>query len=66
MRAVLAEMAGAAPAQADTLYFGGGTPSLLAPSRLGRLVGEARRRFALPDGAEITVEANPRDLDEEG
>lgn len=66
VRAVLAEMAHAVAGIADTLYFGGGTPSLLASSRLARVVGEARRRFALPQDAEVTVEANPRDLDEAG
>jgi oxygen-independent coproporphyrinogen-3 oxidase len=34
--------------------------------RLGRLVEEARARFRLPKGAEVTVEANPRDLDAGG
>ena len=66
VRAVLAEMEGAEAAPADTLYFGGGTPSLLAPGRLSRVVEAARRRFALAPGAEVTVEANPRDLDEDG
>jgi putative oxygen-independent coproporphyrinogen III oxidase len=66
VRAVLAEMASAVAGVADTLYFGGGTPSLVASSRLARVVGEARRRFALPLDAEVTVEANPRDLDEAG
>jgi oxygen-independent coproporphyrinogen-3 oxidase len=65
-RAVLAEMVDAAPGEADTLYFGGGTPSLLAPERLARIVGTARERFALPGGTEVTVEANPRDLDAGG
>jgi oxygen-independent coproporphyrinogen-3 oxidase len=65
-RAVLAEMAAAEAGEADTLYFGGGTPSLLAPERLARVVEAARERFALPHGAEITVEANPRDLDAGG
>jgi oxygen-independent coproporphyrinogen-3 oxidase len=66
VRAVLAEMEAAGPGGADTLYFGGGTPSLAAPGRLARIVEVARRRFALPRGAEVTVEANPRDLDEAG
>jgi oxygen-independent coproporphyrinogen-3 oxidase len=65
-RAVLTEMAEAAPSSADTLYLGGGTPSLLTPERLARLVQVARDRFALPRGAETTVEANPRDLDVTG
>jgi oxygen-independent coproporphyrinogen-3 oxidase len=66
LRAVLAEMAKAVPGEADSLYFGGGTPSLMQAERLGRLVQEARGRFTLPPGAEVTVEANPRDLDGEG
>ena len=45
---------------ADTLYFGGGTPSLLGGARLARLVEHAARRFGL-SGAEITLEANPAD-----
>jgi oxygen-independent coproporphyrinogen-3 oxidase len=66
LRAVLREMEEATPGGADTLYFGGGTPSLMTPSRLARIVGLARRRFRLAPGAETTVEANPRDLDREG
>lgn len=57
--------ADAAPS-ADTLYFGGGTPSLLAAPRLRRLVESARSLHGLPSGAEITVEANPKDLDPGG
>ncbi|HIW74844.1 MAG TPA: coproporphyrinogen III oxidase family protein [Firmicutes bacterium] len=45
---------------ADTLYFGGGTPSLLGGARLARMIQTARRLFRL-DGAEITLEANPAD-----
>ncbi len=65
-RAVLAEMSSAERSPADTLYFGGGTPSLLATERVAQLVEVARERFALPPTAEITVEANPRDLDGTG
>ncbi len=43
---------------ADTLYFGGGTPSLLGGKRIARIVEAARREFGLKN-AEITVEANP-------
>ena len=50
---------------ADTVYFGGGTPALLGAHRLSRLLHAARRAFAVPDTAEITLEANPADrLDE--
>jgi oxygen-independent coproporphyrinogen-3 oxidase len=66
LRAVLSEMARAEAGAADTLYLGGGTPSLMEPGRLGRLVAEARRRFHLSPEAEITVEVNPGDLDREG
>jgi len=62
LRALLAEMAAAEPGSADTLYFGGGTPSLMAAPRLGSLIAEARRRFDLAADAEVTLEANPRDL----
>ena len=64
--AVLAEMAGAETAAADTLYVGGGTPSLLAADLLARVLASARARFALSASAEVTAEANPRDLDLEG
>lgn len=47
--------------QADTLYFGGGTPSLLGGARLARLIGIARDCFSLPADAEVTLEANPAD-----
>jgi putative oxygen-independent coproporphyrinogen III oxidase len=45
--------------EADTIFFGGGTPSLLAPSELGRIIQACRDSFALDPDAEITVEANP-------
>jgi len=48
------------PATADTLYFGGGTPSLMGGERLARVIAEAQRLFGLKD-AEITLEANPAD-----
>jgi len=66
LRAVVAEMEAAPAAAADTLYFGGGTPSLFSVKRLARIVDLARRRFSLPAVAEVTVEANPADLDAAG
>jgi oxygen-independent coproporphyrinogen-3 oxidase len=42
-----------------TLYLGGGTPSLLPPATIGRLITLVRRRFGLARDAEITLEANP-------
>lgn len=48
------------PVTADTLYFGGGTPSLMGGERLARVIAEAQHLFGLRD-AEITMEANPAD-----
>jgi oxygen-independent coproporphyrinogen-3 oxidase len=46
-------------ARADTIYFGGGTPSLLAPSEIGAVVEALREGFDVADDAEVTLEANP-------
>jgi oxygen-independent coproporphyrinogen III oxidase len=43
----------------DTLFFGGGTPSLMAVSQLDRVMRSLRSAFAIAPGAEITLEANP-------
>ncbi|MGC8763595.1 MAG: radical SAM family heme chaperone HemW [Acidobacteriota bacterium] len=51
--------------RADTLYLGGGTPSLLPPRRLARLLSALARTFGLPSGAEATLEANPETVTEE-
>lgn len=63
VQAVTREMARHALAfpGADTLYFGGGTPSLLGGERLAALIKAAREAFALSREAEITMEANPAD-----
>jgi oxygen-independent coproporphyrinogen III oxidase len=50
---------------ADTLFFGGGTPSLLEPSEIAAIITELRARFALADDAEITLETNPETVDRE-
>ena len=44
---------------ADTIFFGGGTPSLLAPGEVGRILAACRESFALAGDTEITLEANP-------
>jgi len=44
---------------ADTIYFGGGTPSLLEPSEIAALIDACRSAFAIASDAEITMEANP-------
>ena len=45
--------------EADTIFFGGGTPSLLEPAELGRIIQACRESFTLSPDAEITIEANP-------
>jgi oxygen-independent coproporphyrinogen-3 oxidase len=43
----------------DTIYFGGGTPSLLEPSQLERILSALFEQFDVDDAAEITLEINP-------
>jgi oxygen-independent coproporphyrinogen III oxidase len=47
------------PLTVDTLYFGGGTPSLLEPAQLRRIFTVLRQTFEITPGAEITLEAAP-------
>jgi oxygen-independent coproporphyrinogen-3 oxidase len=47
----------------NTIYFGGGTPSLLPIGLLERLMNMARMNYNINDQAEITLEANPDDID---
>ncbi|GAB4422281.1 MAG: radical SAM family heme chaperone HemW [Bacteroidia bacterium] len=46
----------------ETLYLGGGTPSILAPDELARLFDTVRAHYALAPQIECTLEANPDDL----
>ena len=46
----------------ETIYFGGGTPSVLTPQQLRVLLGEVYNQFEVIDKPEITLEANPDDL----
>jgi oxygen-independent coproporphyrinogen III oxidase len=46
-------------AAADTIFFGGGTPSLLDPSEIGRLIAACRDSFEVDAASEITLETNP-------
>jgi len=48
--------------QLETIYFGGGTPSLLSETELARIIETIHRHFTVLPGAEITLEANPDDL----
>lgn len=47
----------------STVFFGGGTPTMLRPSQLGELVGHVRDLWGLCPDAEVTTEANPETLD---
>ena len=49
----------ASGAPVSTVFFGGGTPTLLAPGRLGGMVRKIDESFGLANDAEVTVEANP-------
>ncbi len=52
-----------AGADIETIYFGGGTPTLLSQVQLKRLFDIVRQRFHLQSGGEITIEANPENMD---
>ena len=54
-----------ADATLDTIYFGGGTPSLLTAEELDQIFAAIHRHFAVAPQAEITLEANPDDLSAE-
>ena len=47
------------PVLAETIYFGGGTPSLVPASHIEAILAACRRAFAVDPGCEITLEANP-------
>jgi len=49
---------------ADTVHLGGGTPSILPPALVGRILDAIRRTFRLDPEAEVALEANPEDLDD--
>lgn len=49
----------------DTVYFGGGTPSMLEPPMLIRLMESLTAHYRISDDAEITLEANPDDITDE-
>jgi len=49
------------PATVDTIYFGGGTPSLLSTKQIKRSLGAVKDRFEIIDAPEISLEINPGD-----
>ena len=50
---------GSGEGKVHTIFFGGGTPSLLSPAQFQSIFKSIRSNFVLSDGAEITMEANP-------
>ncbi|MCM0622241.1 radical SAM family heme chaperone HemW, partial [Nocardioides bruguierae] len=47
----------------DTIFFGGGTPTLLSPDDLGSVIDAARQEFGLAPDVEVTTESNPDSVD---
>src|SRR5439155_12877751 len=58
------DRAGGAGPGADTIYFGGGTPSLLEPDEIRRIIAACEESFAIAADREITLEANPESVSE--
>ena len=54
-----AESLGGALQPADTVFVGGGTPSMLGASGLAQVLGYVRKSFGIASGAEVTTESNP-------
>ena len=54
-----------APLSVDTIYFGGGTPSLLEPEEVTRIIDVCRSSFSVSGKAEITMESNPESATKE-
>jgi oxygen-independent coproporphyrinogen III oxidase len=65
VRAVIEEirMSTNAGACVDTIYFGGGTPSLLDPTQLDRILSALRETFEVDLTSEVTIEINPGSVD---
>ncbi|MDF1608335.1 radical SAM family heme chaperone HemW [Hoeflea sp. YIM 152468] len=53
------------PRVVTSIFFGGGTPSLMAPATVGAILDAVREAWAVPDGIEITLEANPSSVEAE-
>ncbi len=51
------------PRRVDTVFFGGGTPSLMPPETVAAVIGAIDRLWGLAPGAEVTLEANPTSVE---
>src|SRR5918996_6428118 len=67
VRAVVAEIRSSrhTDRHVDTVYFGGGTPSLLSPSQLDRILSVLHDHFEIDNSPEITLEINPGSVNSE-
>ncbi|MBP6704600.1 MAG: radical SAM family heme chaperone HemW [Vicinamibacteria bacterium] len=66
LRALTTEIGGSKGGEADSMYFGGGTPSLVPPEQIAAIVNAVAERYTLASDTEVTIEVNPKDLDERG
>lgn len=62
MAGALTKLPGGKPRRSRTIFFGGGTPSLLNVSQVSRILDACYSNFAIDENAEITLEANPGTL----
>ena len=65
VQTIVTEVTRIPTSQLETIYFGGGTPSLLPADAIGTLLHELTQRFRIPHSAfrvEVTLEANPEDV----
>ena len=51
------------PREIKSIFFGGGTPSLMEPETVAAVIGEADKLWGLPQNIEITLEANPTSVE---
>ncbi|CAM3770153.1 radical SAM family heme chaperone HemW [Litorimonas haliclonae] len=65
VEAILADLEGwrkwSGPRQLNSIHFGGGTPSLLTPEEILRIIDKIEYLWGLPNGTEVALEANPID-----
>lgn len=59
----MSQVAGGLRRPAHTIFFGGGTPSLMSPEAMRRILEGVRANFILADDAEVTMEVNPGTVD---
>src|SRR6266480_5701197 len=65
MAGALTKLSGGKPRRSRTIFFGGGTPSLLSVSQVSRILDACYNNFTADEDAEITLEANPGTLSRE-